>query len=195
MTTHSAGALAASLCRFHACSASSCSCSVTSLNCCSTGCFRRKLAYLMMPGCVLQSCQHTAVHVMHIIHVLQRQERQGRCCNAAMHVRGNRRVQTVCCFVHACSTLRCMILTVAACPPSISEKDAAEHKVCIMHSMCICFGDQLPSSYKRNTCYLDMLLSQLNCSKYRSTQLLQCLCLAQAESLHMHSVLQGKLCS
>ncbi len=84
MAAHPAGALAASLCRFHACCASSFSWSVTSLNFCSTGCFRRKLAYMIMPDCALQSCQHMAFCVVYI--TSQRQERQGRCCNAVTYI-------------------------------------------------------------------------------------------------------------
>jgi len=72
MATHPAGVLTASLCRLHACCASSFSWSVTSLNFWSTGCFRRKLAYLMMPDCALQSCQHMKVCVMYM--TMQRQE-------------------------------------------------------------------------------------------------------------------------
>ena len=111
MAAYPAGVLTASLCRFHACCASSFSWSVTSLSFWSTGCFRRKLAYLMMPDCALQSCQHMTVRVMYV--TSQRQEHKERCCNAAMYMRGCRRVQIVCSFGRACSPAACMILTLA----------------------------------------------------------------------------------
>lgn len=131
MAPHPAGVLTASLCRFHACCASSFSCSVTSLNFCSTGCVRRKLAYLIMPDCALQSCRHTTVCDMYT--TSQRQEHQGQYCTAAMYMRGCRRVQSVCSFGQACPPAACMVLTLGTCATSICGTHVCCRKRISMH--------------------------------------------------------------